>query len=137
MWNCRGSSRQATAASAVCASQPPPGRSRANFCAISGTAAACAIEVARAVEQDEGDEDADREEGEELHHRLHRDRQHHAVLVLGGVGVAGAEEDGEERERGGDEQREVADDREHGDVAHARHHRSRRDVEIAFSCSAI
>ena len=53
------------------------------------------------------------EEGEQLHHRLHRHRQDHAVLVLGGVGMARAEQYGEERQREGDEQREVADDGEH------------------------
>ena len=58
-----------------------------------------------------------REEGEQLHHRLDRHGQDHAVLVLGGVGMARAEQDGEERQREGDEQRQVADDRQHDDVA--------------------
>ena len=88
------------------------------------------IEVARPVEHHPGDEDADAEEGEQLHHRLHRHGQDHAVLVLGGVGMARAEQYGEERQREGDEQREVADDGEHDDVGDARHH-GRRPMPIS------
>ncbi len=47
----------------------------------------------------------------QLDERLHRDRQHQAVLVLGGVDVARAEGDGEAGQDQRDEEREVAEDR--------------------------
>ena len=43
------------------------------------------------------DEDADREEGDQLDQRLEGDGGHHALVALGGVEVARAEDDGEER----------------------------------------
>ena len=72
------------------------------------------MKLGRAVEQEEGDQQADRQEGRQLDHGLHRDRQHQPVLVLGGVGVAGAEQHGEQREQHGDDQRDVADERIEG-----------------------
>ena len=63
----------------------------------------------RAVEHDEGHEYADGEERHQLDDRFRRDRQHQAVLMLGGVGVAGAEQHREGRHRQRDKQRDVAD----------------------------
>src|SRR5690606_34912488 len=65
----------------------------------------------RAVEQEEGDEDADRQKGGELDDGFDGDRQHQPVLMLRRVGVAGAEQDGEKRQQHGDDQRYVADER--------------------------
>ena len=42
---------------------------------------------------------------------FHRHRQHQPVLVLGGVGVARAEQHREQRKQHGDDQRDVADER--------------------------
>ncbi len=64
----------------------------------------------RTVEQEEGDEYADREEGRQLDDGFDRDSQHQPVLMLGGVGMTGAEQHGEEREQHGDDQRDVADE---------------------------
>ena len=66
-----------------------------------------------AVEHPEGDEDADHEEGDELDDRFERDREHEPVLVLGRVGVAGAEGDGEAGEHERHHEGEVAEHR-HG-----------------------
>ena len=41
---------------------------------------------------------------------FHRDGQDQAVLVLGGVGMPGAEQHGEQRKQHGDDQRDVADE---------------------------
>jgi hypothetical protein len=49
------------------------------------------------------DEQADRQECEELHHRLEGDRRHHALMTLAGVNVPRAEQYGE----GGHDQRDV------------------------------
>src|SRR5690606_17968070 len=65
----------------------------------------------RAVEQEEGDEDAYRQKGGELDDGFDGDRQHQPVLMLRRVGVAGAEQDGEKRQQHGDDQRYVADER--------------------------
>ena len=51
---------------------------------------------------------ADREEGEQLHQRLEGDRRHHALVALGGVEVARAEQDGERGEHHRDVERVVA-----------------------------
>ena len=53
-------------------------------------------------------EDADSEERHQLDHRLEGDGGDDAVVALVGVEVAGAEEDGEEREPGGDEEGRAA-----------------------------
>ena len=45
--------------------------------------------------------------GQQLDHALECHRQHHALVVLGGVDVPGAEQDGERRHHQGDEQRRV------------------------------
>ena len=68
----------------------------------------------RAAEHHEGDDEADGQEGRELDDRFHRDRQHEPVLVLGRVGVTGAEQNGEHRQQRGDDQRNVADHRVEG-----------------------
>ena len=65
------------------------------------------------LEQDEGRPQADRQEGGELDQRFHRDGEDKAVLMLGGVGVAGAEQHREDAENGGDEQRQIAEQRRH------------------------
>ena len=68
----------------------------------------------RAVKHHEGHENADGEERHQLDDRFGGDRQHQAVLMLGGVGVAGAEQHRECRHEQRDEQRAVADDRLRG-----------------------
>ena len=45
-------------------------------------------QVGKAAVQAEGDEHADREEGEQLDDRLERDRRDHAFVALGRVGIA-------------------------------------------------
>ncbi len=66
-------------------------------------------ERSEAAEHIECDEGADRQEHRDFHHRLRGDGQHQALLMLGGVGVAGAEQDGESGHDEGDEQADVAD----------------------------
>ena len=92
----------------------------------------------RPVEHHEGDEDADGEEGHQLDDRFRRDRQHQAVLVLGRIDVAGAEQHREGRHRQRDEQRDVAEQR--------RRRAARRgfapgwcetEDDTALSCSAM
>ncbi len=65
----------------------------------------------RTVEHHECHEDADRHERDQLDDRLGRDRQDQAVLMLGGVDMARAEQHREGRHRHGDEQRDVAEHR--------------------------
>ena len=65
----------------------------------------------RPVEHPEGDEDADRQERQQLDDRFGGDRQHQAVLMLGRVDVPGAEQHREHRHRQRDEQRHVAEQR--------------------------
>ena len=67
----------------------------------------------RPGEHDEGDEDADGEEGHKLDDRFRRDSEHQAVLMLGGVDVARAEQHREGRHQQSDEQRDVAKERLH------------------------
>ncbi|MCY1345726.1 hypothetical protein D9M69_317910 [compost metagenome] len=64
-------------------------------------------QVVEAVEQAEGDVGAHREESQKLDQGFEGDRQHHAAVVLGGVEVAGAEEDGEQGQHQGHDQRRV------------------------------
>jgi hypothetical protein len=71
----------------------------------------------RPWEHYEGDEDADGEEGHELDDRFRRDREHQAVLMLGGVDVARAEQHSEGRHQQSDEQRDVAEERLHRGAA--------------------
>jgi hypothetical protein len=61
-------------------------------------------QIGRPVEQHEQHERANREQRQELDHGLEGDRQHHAAMLLRGVHVAHAEEDGEYRHQGGDDQ---------------------------------
>ncbi|MNZ58058.1 hypothetical protein D3C78_760570 [compost metagenome] len=72
-----------------------------------GGAAGASEEVIETVEQAEGDVGAHREEGQQLDQGLEGNGQHHATVVLGGVEVAGAEEDGEQRQHQGHDQRRV------------------------------
>ncbi len=67
----------------------------------------------RPVEHPEGDEHADADEGNELDQQFGGDRQHQAVLVLGGVDMARAEQDREDRHRNGHVERNVAQHRLH------------------------
>ena len=55
-------------------------------------------QVVETVVEAVGDERADGEKGEQLDQRLKGNRQHHAAVVLGGVEVARAEDDGEQRQ---------------------------------------
>ena len=63
------------------------------------------------------------------------DREHQAVLVLGRVGVAGAEQNREDRHRERDDEREVADDRHRGPPLAPITVSS--EEATAFSCSAM
>ena len=65
----------------------------------------------RPIEHPEGDEHADRQEGDQLDQRFRRDRQHQAVLVLGRVDMARAEQHRERGHRQRHHQREVAQHR--------------------------
>ena len=65
-------------------------------------------QVAQAVEQAPGDEHADRQEGQQLDHRLEGDRRDHAFVALGAVEVARAEHDREAGQRQREVQRAVA-----------------------------
>ena len=102
-------------------------------------------QVAEAVEQAEGDEQADAHEGDELDHRLEGDRRHQALMVLGRVDVAGAEQDGEQRHQRRDPQRGVAHHRQHRRrrgfpaqhrVVAAARRSSRRPPSAAARCTA-
>ena len=64
------------------------------------------------------------------------DRQHQAVLVLGGVGLAGAEQHREHRHRQRHHQRDVADQRYRGDGLSSLRIVSSDDA-TALSCSAM
>ena len=69
-----------------------------------------AEDIARPVEQDEGHHHAHEKKTEELDEALQRHGQHHALVVLGRVDVAGAEEDAEGGEHDGDEEGRVGAD---------------------------
>jgi hypothetical protein len=78
--------------------QPEPLRARQSCPPCSRRSSCCRSarlrageQVAQAVEQAPGDEDADRQEGHQLDHRLERDGRHHALVALGGVEVPRAE----------------------------------------------
>ena len=89
-------------------------------------AIACRLEQrAGTAEHPEGDKDADGEKGEQLDDQFGGDRQHQAVLVLGGVDMAGAEQHREGRHRQRHEQRNVAEQRLRGAGA-GRHMREDR-----------
>ena len=68
-----------------------------------GRLAGAAEDVAETVVEPERDKQPHRDEGEKLHQRLERDGGDQAFMALGGVEVAGAEEDGE----GGEQHRDV------------------------------
>ena len=71
------------------------------------------------AEHPEGHENANREEGEQFDDRLGGDRQHQAVLMLGGVDMPRSEQHGEGRHRQRDEQCDIAEQRP-GQVADRR-----------------
>ncbi len=110
-WNCRGSRMIATNDSSVLASSVSNGGCRSEDAGRLRTLHRRREQRARAVEHPEGDEDADRQEGQQLDDRFGGDRQHQAVLMLGGVDMAGAEQHREHRHRQRDEQRDVAEQR--------------------------
>jgi hypothetical protein len=92
------------AACPSCRRRPVSGRRRRQSGAQLGHRGGAREEVAEAVVQSpRRDEDADGEEGDQLDHRLEGDRRHHALVALGGIEVAGAEQDGE----GGEDHRDV------------------------------
>ena len=66
--------------------------------------------IARPVEQHEQHERAHRQQRQQLDHRFEGDGQHHAAMLLGGLHVAHAEQDGEDRHQGGHDQRGVGVD---------------------------
>ena len=70
-----------------------------------------ARDLVEAAEHPERHVRADDEEGDELDDRFERDRQHQPVLVLGRVGVAGAERHREAGEHQRHDEREVAEHR--------------------------
>ncbi len=89
----------------------------------------------RAVEHHEGDDDADRHEGDELDDGLGRDREDQPVLMLGRVDVARAEQHRERRHRHRDEQRDVAEHRlrdagGHVEMRQDRAERGRHGLEL-------
>ena len=61
---------------------------------------------------DKGNEQTGSDEGQELDHRFDRYRHHKAVLMLGRVDMAGAEQHGEGGHGGGDEEGDVFGDRQ-------------------------
>src|SRR6185437_13980962 len=68
-------------------------------------------EIGEAAEHAPGDETTDDEEGEKLHQGFEGYRQDHAFVMFGGVDLARAEKDGEERHDQRDGQRRVVPDR--------------------------
>ena len=78
-------------------------------------------------------EHADRDEGQQLHQRLQRHRQHHAAVMLGGVDLAGAEQDREQRQQRRHVQRRIAQrafGAARGQHVHAHRHRLELQREI-------
>ena len=69
-----------------------------------------APQVGRAVEQHEQHERPDGQQRDQLDDRFEGHRQHHAAMLLGGMHVAHAEQDGEHRHQAGDDQRGVGVD---------------------------
>jgi hypothetical protein len=78
--------------------------------AMAAFACARAKDVAETVVHPVGDEDAHRDEGEELHDRLESDCSHQPLVPLGRVEVARAEEDREGGEQHRDVERVVAEE---------------------------
>ena len=85
-------------------------------------------QITEAAVDAEGDEQPDRKEGGELDHRLECDRRDHALVTLGRVEMARAEQDRErgqqqrDVESGVGQQRHFADVPGHGDVGVVREH---------------
>ncbi len=113
-WNCRGNSTMANSDSTVMAQNEANCGARVSTAAVCGSVERAREQRERPVEHDEGDEYADGEEGHQLDDRFRRDRQHQAVLMLGGVGMARAEQHREGRHRQRDKQRDVAEQRLRG-----------------------
>ncbi len=70
-----------------------------------------ALEQLDRIEHPEGHERAGGEKRHQLDDRFGRDREHQSVLMFGGVGLAGAEQNRERRHRQRHHQRDIADDR--------------------------
>lgn len=73
-----------------------------------------AEQVVETVVQAIGDKGADREKGQQLDQGFEGNRQHHTAVVLGGVEVAGTEDDGEQRQDQRHDQRRVLGAGAHG-----------------------
>ena len=101
----------ATNDSSVVAISVSNGGSRVNRPAVCAMLPRRLEQRAGPAEHPERHEDADRQKGEQLDDRFGRDRQHQAVLMLGGVDMAGAEQHREGRHRQRHEQRDVAEQR--------------------------
>ena len=110
-WNCRGSSRIAKNDSSVLASSVSSGGSRVSTEAGQRRIHRLAEQRDRPVEHPEGDEDADRQKRQQLDDRFRGDREHQAVLMLGRVDMARAEQHREQRHRQRDIERHVAEQR--------------------------
>ena len=76
-------------------------------------------DVAEAVVETIGDEDADSKESDQLDAGLQRDRRHHAFVTFGGIEMSGSENDRESRQDQGDVEAHVGRHRHRG--AAARH----------------
>ena len=91
----------------VTVSQKPPLKPCGKDALDLGTLLRAFEQAADATEHGEQDEEADRQECRELDQRFGGDGNDQAFLVLGGVDVAGAEQDGEGRHRQGDDEGRV------------------------------
>ena len=101
-WNWRGSSKIASAESSVVVDPVGGIGRRAHHRGDARLGRPGAEQLAQAAEQPPDDEGADGEEGDELDHRLDRDRQDQSVLMLGRIDPPRAERHGEGGEQEGD-----------------------------------
>ncbi len=79
-----------------------------------------------AVVEPQVGEQAQRDHRDQLDHRFQRDRQHHAVVVLGGIHLAGTEQRGEQRHQQRHVQRGIREEASRADVA-GQHLQAHRD----------
>ena len=84
---------------------------RRERCSSSGDLAGAAEDVAEPVVHPESDENTHGDEGEQLHDRLERDGRDQAFVALGGIEMAGAEQDGERGKQHRDVEGVVAEER--------------------------
>ncbi len=110
MWNWRGRQMIAAIDRKVMvrkrAASPCGSRTR-----LSSAGVELRLGLADARAEGEHDIDADRQEGEELDAGFEGDGRDHALMVLVGVDMAGAEQDGEDRHADRGQERRVAEDR--------------------------